>query len=205
MVAERDAALKASNDKHAAAVAAAAKTEADRVAAVKASEVAAAAVKPAQDAAAAAQAAATTAGNEKAIADKTVADKAAVAKTAADQAVADKAAADKLAAEGISACVASFHTVKPLDEAYLADAFRRFDMVCTIEEHSRLGGFGASVAEWLSDQPRQHATLCRFGTPDLFLHESGEQEHARHVCGITAEQMAEDIHRRMRGCVRLSA
>ncbi|MFN0051122.1 MAG: transketolase family protein [Planctomycetales bacterium] len=113
--------------------------------------------------------------------------------------------AAQLAQEGISARVASFHTVKPLDEAYLQDAFRRYAIVCTIEEHSRLGGFGSAVAEWLSDQPRQHASLCRFGTPDAFLHESGEQEHARERTGISADQIAEQIHQRFYGRIRLSA
>src|SRR5262245_38702575 len=61
VVAAADAALKASTDKHNAAVAAAPKAEADRVAAVKANEVAVAAVKTATDALTAAQAAAKTA------------------------------------------------------------------------------------------------------------------------------------------------
>lgn len=114
-------------------------------------------------------------------------------------------AATKLAHEGISAHVASFHTVKPLDEAYLADVFKRYTLVCTIEEHSRLCGFGSAVAEWVCDQPRQRATLCRFGTPDAFLHESGEQEYARERTGLSAEHIAEEVHQRFYGRVRMSA
>jgi transketolase len=114
-------------------------------------------------------------------------------------------AANKLIQDGISAQVVSFHTVKPLDEACLADAFRRFAMVCTIEEHSRLGGFGSAVAEWLADQPRQRASLCRFGTPDAFLHEAGEQEYAREKTGLSAEHIAEVIHQSFYGKIRISA
>lgn len=114
-------------------------------------------------------------------------------------------AATKLQRDGISAQVASFHTVKPLDEAFLTEAFRRFSMVCTIEEHSRLCGFGSAVAEWLSDQPRQRASLCRFGTPDAFLHEAGEQEYARDRTGISAEHIAEQIHERFYGRVPMTA
>ncbi len=113
--------------------------------------------------------------------------------------------ADRLAKLGITAQLASFHTVKPLDATYLADAFCSFPLVVTIEEHSKIGGFGSAVAEWLVDQPRQHAVLCRFGTNDTFLHESGEQEHARHHFGLTAEQMTHAILQRLRTPMRVSA
>jgi transketolase len=103
------------------------------------------------------------------------------------------ATADLLAENGLSSRLVSFHTVKPLDEECLAEAFREFPLVVTIEEHSRLGGFGAAVAEWLSDHPHPLSTLKRFGTSDEFLHESGEQEHARHHFGLTAAQMAQVI------------
>ncbi|MFO0967418.1 MAG: transketolase C-terminal domain-containing protein [Gemmataceae bacterium] len=107
------------------------------------------------------------------------------------------ATADLIAKTGRSVQVASFHTVKPLDLDYLKSAFRNFALVATIEEHSRIGGFGSAVAEWLSDQPLQRAALLRFGSDDTFLHESGEQHHARHHFGITAQQMAETIASRL--------
>jgi transketolase len=113
--------------------------------------------------------------------------------------------ADRLAALGISTRVASFHTVKPLDVAYLHDAFQQCRIVATMEEHSVLGGFGASVAEWLADQPPQRAALCRFGTADAFHHEAGEQEHARHCFGLTAAQMTVRLQQRLFAGLRKSA
>jgi len=107
------------------------------------------------------------------------------------------ATADLLGRQGRAAELVSFHTVKPLDTEYLTRVFRDFSLVVTMEEHSRLGGFGSAVAEWLSDQPLQRASLLRFGTEDEFLHESGEQEHARHHFGLTAAQMAENIAARL--------
>jgi transketolase len=106
--------------------------------------------------------------------------------------------AERLADTGISARVASFHTVKPLDTDYLRQVFRKFPLVVTVEEHSLIGGFGAAVAEWVADRHTQRAALYRFGTSDAFLHEAGEQEHARHCYGLTAPQMAERIRRRLR-------
>ena len=115
------------------------------------------------------------------------------------------AAAERLERDGVSTRVASFHTVKPLDTDYLDECFYNFSLVATVEEHSLIGGFGSAVAEWLADQPRQRATLCRFGTRDEFLHESGEQEHAREHFGLTAEQIAHTIGAKMRGRVRAAA
>jgi transketolase len=102
-------------------------------------------------------------------------------------------AAHRLKQRGISAQVVSFHTVKPLDEARLRDAFGRFRLVATIEEHSLIGGFSAAVAEWLVDTATNPANLLRFGTPDAFFKKSGEQAYAREALGLTGHQIADKI------------
>ncbi len=98
-----------------------------------------------------------------------------------------------LAKENISAQVVSFHTIKPLDEATLTQAFQNFKLVVTLEEHSVLGGLGGSVAEWLADHSPARARLIRCGTADEFLHETAEQEEAREHFGLTAVAMAARI------------
>ncbi|CAL78863.1 putative transketolase, C-terminal section (TK) [Bradyrhizobium sp. ORS 278] len=102
-------------------------------------------------------------------------------------------AAHRLKEKGISAEVVSFHTVKPLDEDKLKQAFSRFKLVATIEEHSLIGGFGAAVSEWLVDSETQSKKFLRFGTPDAFFKKSGEQEYAREVLGLTGHQIADKI------------
>jgi transketolase len=102
-------------------------------------------------------------------------------------------AAHKLKDKGISAEVVSFHTVKPLDEEKLKQAFARFKLVATIEEHSLIGGFGAAVSEWLVDTETKAKKFVRFGTPDAFFKKSGEQEYAREVLGLTGHQIADKI------------
>jgi len=102
-------------------------------------------------------------------------------------------AAHKLKEKGISAEVVSFHTVKPLDEEKLKQAFSRFKLVATIEEHSLIGGFGSAVSEWLVDTATQAKKFIRFGTPDAFFKKSGEQEYAREVLGLTGHQIADKI------------
>ena len=104
-------------------------------------------------------------------------------------------AAHVLKEKGISAEVVSFHTVKPLDEDKLKQAFSRFKLVATLEEHSLIGGFGAAVSEWLADTGTPHRKFLRFGTPDAFFKKSGEQEYARKVLGLTGHQIAEKILR----------
>lgn len=102
-----------------------------------------------------------------------------------------------LGERGHSAEVVSFHTIKPLDESRLADAFSRFRLVVTVEEHSLIGGFGAAVSEWAIDSGVDARRQMRFGTPDRFFKESGEQEHARGAMGLLGHQLAERIEQRL--------
>lgn len=95
---------------------------------------------------------------------------------------------------GVSARVVSVHTVKPLDENLLREAFQRFPMVAVVEEHSRIGGLGGAIAEWLAAQsPHPPGRLVTFGTPDVFFDESGGQGHARERSGLTAVAVAERL------------
>ncbi len=103
--------------------------------------------------------------------------------------------ASLLEEQGISTQAVSFHTVKPLDTELLTEIFETFQTIATVEEHSLLGGLGGSVAEWLSDQPRGKSRLCRFGTPDSFVHRSGDQENARKMVGLTPENICGEIIR----------
>ena len=107
------------------------------------------------------------------------------------------AAADELASRGLSARVVSMHTVKPLDEALLADAFGRFRAVAVVEEHSVIGGLGSAVAEWLARRDGAHPPLVVCGTPDAFISESGSQQWMREQCGLTGPAVAATILARL--------
>jgi len=105
-------------------------------------------------------------------------------------------AADRLAAMGISAEVVSFHTVKPLDTDFLAQANDRFRLLVTVEEHGCIGGLGAAVAEWRADQDAT-TPMLRFGTPDEFMHEVGTQDYARTKFGLRADAIVSRITARL--------
>jgi len=107
------------------------------------------------------------------------------------------AAAKELEARGLSCRVVSMHTVKPLDEALLADAFRRFRAVAVVEEHSVIGGLGSAVAEWLARRDGPHPPLVACGTPDAFISEAGSQAWMRERCGLTGPAVAAAVLARL--------
>ncbi len=99
---------------------------------------------------------------------------------------------------GLHPEVLSCASIKPLDTSFLERAFKKFEIIATIEEHGKIGGFGAAVAEWLVDnQPPRHARLIRFGVEDQFLHKTVDQDRARKICGLSAEGIADTIMRNL--------
>lgn len=100
-------------------------------------------------------------------------------------------AADILAANGISAEVVSFYSVKPLDQDRLREVFARFPVVATVEEHTRLGGLGAAIVDWLSEEGLPAGGFLRFALPDAIFGEAGSQDYALQRLGLTAEAIAE--------------
>lgn len=101
--------------------------------------------------------------------------------------------AELLESAGYSTAVVSFHTIKPLDELFLNEAFSCFRLIATIEEHSILGGLGGSIAEWLSDYRTTKTRLMRFGTRDEFLSTTSTQSSAREFFGLTPQAMSTKI------------
>ncbi len=96
-------------------------------------------------------------------------------------------AADLLERSGIKARVLHFGTVKPLDKESIIKASRECGIIITVENHSRVAGFGSAVAEVVSESAPCH--VSRLGFPDAFL-ESGDDEliFTRH--GLDAEGIA---------------
>ena len=75
-------------------------------------------------------------------------------------------AAELLAAEGISARVIDMHTIKPLDEELVLKAAKETGCIVTSEEANVLGGLGAAVAEYLSEN--DPVPVVRHGVNDEF-------------------------------------
>ena len=99
-------------------------------------------------------------------------------------------AAERLGEEDIDCTVVNVRFVKPLDEpliVHLADTIGR---IVTVEENVLAGGFGAGVAELLSDRGLTDVQLVRLGIPDQFV-QYGDTELLRRQCGIDDDAIAE--------------
>ena len=97
-------------------------------------------------------------------------------------------AADILAAEGISARVLDFHTIKPLDQELLLAAAKETGAIVTSEEHNVIGGLGAAVAEFLSENCP--VPVIRHGVNDQFGR-SGKADQVLAAYGLTPEVLAD--------------
>lgn len=102
-------------------------------------------------------------------------------------------AAGLLESAGVSAKLVSMHTVKPLDEVLVSDVLQRFHIVAVVEEHSRIGGLGSAIAEWLVSKRIPTDRLLVFATPDEFFCQAGSQKYARRLFGLTADAIARRV------------
>ena len=99
--------------------------------------------------------------------------------------------ADLLEKQGIKAAVINPRWIKPLDAGTLEFFARGSRVLCTLEDHAISGGFGAAVAEHLSDTGIT-TPLVRVGWPDQFI-EHGSVTILREKYGMTAKAAAERI------------
>jgi len=100
------------------------------------------------------------------------------------------AAASLLAADGMSVGVLHVPSLKPVDEAAIAAAASRVDLVVTVEEHAIAGGLGGLVAEILSE--RAPCRLVRIGLRDTWG-ESASNDFLLDRHGLSPERIAERI------------
>jgi len=97
-------------------------------------------------------------------------------------------AAELLKAEGISARVIDMHTIKPLDTEIVRKAAMETGAIVTSEEHNIIGGLGAAVSEYLSEN---HPTpVVKHGVNDEFGR-SGKAPLVMKAYGLTPEVIVE--------------
>jgi transketolase len=99
-------------------------------------------------------------------------------------------AATRLLENELSIAVIHFPTIKPLDKAMVWEAAQKFKKVVTIEEHQLAGGFGASIAEVLSEH--LPTPILRLGVDDQFG-ESGSREELLKKHGLDAQSIARAV------------
>ena len=106
------------------------------------------------------------------------------------------AAAELLAKDGIEVSVVHFHTIKPLDDEAVLEFAQDAELVVTVEEGVRIGGFGSAVTDVLVESlgnaiPR----IKRLGLPDEFPHNYGLQEDLFDIYGLLPRHIAASVER----------
>lgn len=94
--------------------------------------------------------------------------------------------------ENVNNEIYSVGTIKPLNEKFLAS---KESLIVTIEEHSKLGGYGSAVAEFLVELGKSNLLIC--GAEDKFLKESADQNYARYLFGLTHGNIKRRIMERL--------
>ena len=103
------------------------------------------------------------------------------------------AAAELLKAKGLSIGVASFPTVKPIDEAYLKALCARVPVLFTLEEHTIVGGFGGAVCETVCGFAENRARVVRLGLHDMYSSVVGNQAYLLEHYGLDGNGVAEQV------------
>jgi 1-deoxy-D-xylulose-5-phosphate synthase len=102
-------------------------------------------------------------------------------------------AADVMAADGVRPGVVNMRFAKPLDTALIDTLVTRYGRIITIEDGTRLGGFGSAVAEYVaSEHPGIRVTIM--GVPDRIV-EHGSQEELYREIGLDAAGIAAEVTR----------
>ncbi len=99
-------------------------------------------------------------------------------------------AAALLDKRGVHIEVVNARFCKPLDEAGVLALCDRHDRVVTLEDHSRVGGFGSAVLECLAAHGPVRAQVQVMGVPDEIL-EHMSRAQVLDACGLTAAHVAE--------------
>lgn len=91
----------------------------------------------------------------------------------------------ELEKQGLSVALINPRWIKPLDAGTLEDQARKVKVVCTLEDHVLMNGFGCGVMELLSSAGIQ-TPVVRIGWPDEFI-EHGNVPVLRSNHGLTVE------------------
>ncbi|MGF1451115.1 MAG: 1-deoxy-D-xylulose-5-phosphate synthase [Opitutales bacterium] len=106
-----------------------------------------------------------------------------------------KLASQMSATHGLSIGVTNARFAKPLDEELLGEHAGDVSLIVTIEDHARMGGFGAAVGEFLLDAGLP-TPLERLGWPDRFIDHGSSVEDLRAANGLSNADIERTILRR---------
>ncbi|MFU7558113.1 1-deoxy-D-xylulose-5-phosphate synthase [Roseiconus sp. JC912] len=99
------------------------------------------------------------------------------------------AAADLLAEE-LSIRVINARFAKPIDLDMVRDSIQSSRFVLTVEEHTKVGGFGSAFIEAAVSERLDTRSVYTVGLPDSFV-EHGDRNDLLHQCGLSPQALAD--------------
>lgn len=99
----------------------------------------------------------------------------------------------------ICASVINMHTIKPLDKNAV-DMACESNLIVTVEEHSKIGGLGSAVSEYLSEKTNKPPQLI-LGLSDEYKH-AGSYDYLIQQYGLTPEKIADNILKKYKNIER---
>ncbi len=107
------------------------------------------------------------------------------------------AAADLLKRERVTVSVYNARFAKPVDAELLREALESHEVVLTVEDHARMGGFGSACAEAILDtRPELAGKLRILGVGDSFV-DHGERSLQMRDHGLDAEGLVRSALRHL--------
>ena len=90
--------------------------------------------------------------------------------------------------------VVSMPCLKPIDEKLILGLAKSSKLICTIEEHSIIGGLGSIVASILVQSPVSNRSRFRmFGIPDRFVKDVGSRNYLLDKAGLSPKILSTRI------------
>ena len=93
---------------------------------------------------------------------------------------------------GLDVTVINARFAKPLDVTTIAGRIAAGTPMLVIEDHSRIGGFGAAVLELAAERGLNAAGVRLLGIPDRFVPHASRQEQLKEV-GLDMQTIAETV------------
>jgi len=103
-----------------------------------------------------------------------------------------KKTAGVLKANGYSPTLVDARFIKPLDTECYRGLLESHDVIVTLEDNTRIGGYGSAVMELMADLGITGKKFFRFGLPDHFV-EQGEIQNLYKLLKIDGESVAKQL------------
>ena len=103
-----------------------------------------------------------------------------------------KKTASVLRENGYNPTLVDARFIKPLDQECYRSLFDSHNVIVTLEDNTKAGGYGSAIAELLSDLGYTDKKLYRFGLPDRFV-EQGEIKALYKILEIDGESVAKQL------------